>query len=146
MKQCYDFMGCSFQLAARDLLHAQFHKQDNTYDGLCYHMICGTQAAMRNISMGLPRGFDPTTHHTISRHSTTQLHATPTWFVEHRLEWEISQWVCQEGSIQQPITPLADILPQSYMPLPHVLWSTGRNEKYLNESATRVRSDNPLLL
>ena len=38
---------------------------------------------------------------------------TPT--VEHWLEWKIAQWVHQEGSTQQPITPWADILPRSYI-------------------------------
>ena len=30
------YMGYSFQLAARVILYASSHRQDNTYHGLCY--------------------------------------------------------------------------------------------------------------
>ena len=46
-------MGYSFQLAGGVLLYAS-HKQDNTYDSLCYTS-CGALAGMRNSSMGLIR-------------------------------------------------------------------------------------------
>ena len=29
-------MGCSFRLAANDLLHAPSHREDSTYHGVCY--------------------------------------------------------------------------------------------------------------
>ena len=40
-------MGYSFRLAARVLLYAQSHRQDNTYHGLCYTSR-GTLAGTRN--------------------------------------------------------------------------------------------------
>ena len=44
---------CSFQLAARVLLYASSHRQDNTYHSLCYTRR-GALAGTRNSSMGLP--------------------------------------------------------------------------------------------
>ena len=41
----------SFRLAARVLLYASSHRQDNTYHGLCY-IGRGALAGMRNSSMG----------------------------------------------------------------------------------------------
>ena len=43
----------SFPLAARVLLYAPFHRQDNTYHGLCYPSR-GALAGTRNSSMGPP--------------------------------------------------------------------------------------------
>ena len=57
---CCHFMGYSFQLTARDLLYAPFHRQDSTYLGLCYTS-CAALAGMRNSSMGRPRGINHTT-------------------------------------------------------------------------------------
>ena len=45
-------MGYSFQLAARVLLYAPSHRQDNTYHHLCYTSH-GALAGMRNSSMGI---------------------------------------------------------------------------------------------
>ena len=45
------YMGYSFWLAARFLLHASSHRQDNTYHGLCYTSR-GTLAKTRNSSLG----------------------------------------------------------------------------------------------
>ena len=61
-------LGYSFQLAARGLLYAPFHRQDRTYTS---H---GALAGMMNRSLGLKSGIDPTTHHTVSGHSTIELH------------------------------------------------------------------------
>ena len=58
-------MGYSFRLAARVLLYASSHRQDNTYHSLCYTS-CGALAGMRNSSIGPPWRIDPTTHHTMS--------------------------------------------------------------------------------
>ena len=44
-------MGYSFRLAARVLLYAPSHRQDNTYHGVCYTSH-GALAGMRNNSMG----------------------------------------------------------------------------------------------
>ena len=51
--------GYCFRLAARVLLYAPSHRQDNTYHGLCYTSR-GALAGTRNSSM------DPTTHCTMS--------------------------------------------------------------------------------
>ena len=58
-------MGYSFWLAARLLLYAPSHRQDNTYHGL-YYTSCGTLASTRNSLMGPPWRIDPTTYHTMS--------------------------------------------------------------------------------
>ena len=47
------YIGYSFRLAARVLLYAPFHRQDNTYHGLCYTSR-GALAGTRNSSMGPP--------------------------------------------------------------------------------------------
>ena len=46
-------IGYSFRLAARVLLYALSHRQDNTYHGLCYTSR-GALAGTRNSSMGPP--------------------------------------------------------------------------------------------
>ena len=46
-------IGYSFRLAARVLLYAPSHRQDNTYHGLCY-ISCGALAGMSNSSMCPP--------------------------------------------------------------------------------------------
>ena len=46
-------IGYSFRLAARVLLYAPSHRQDNTYHSLCYTG-CGALAGTRNSSMGPP--------------------------------------------------------------------------------------------
>ena len=48
-------MGYVFRLAARVILYASSHRQDNTYHGLCY-TIRGTLARTRNSSMGTSKG------------------------------------------------------------------------------------------
>ena len=45
-------IGYSYRLAARVLLYAPSHRQDNTYHGLCYTSR-GTLAGTRNSSMGV---------------------------------------------------------------------------------------------
>ena len=46
-------IGYSYRLTARVLLYAPFHRQDNTYHGLCYTSH-GSLAGTRNSSMGPP--------------------------------------------------------------------------------------------
>ena len=46
-------IGYSYRLAARVLLYAPSHRQDNTYHGLCYTS-SGALAGTRNSSMGPP--------------------------------------------------------------------------------------------
>ena len=50
---CCRHIGYSFRLAARVLLYAPSHRQDNTYHGLCYTSR-GALAGTRNSSMGPP--------------------------------------------------------------------------------------------
>ena len=50
---CCRHMDYSFRLAARVLLYASSHRQDNTYHGLCYTSR-GALAGTRNSSMGPP--------------------------------------------------------------------------------------------
>ena len=60
-------IGYSYRLTARVILYAQ----DNTYHGLCYTSR-GALAGTRNSSIG------PTTHHTTSERSTSELRPAPT--------------------------------------------------------------------
>ena len=64
-------MGYSFRLAARVLLYASSHRQDNTY--LCYTSR-GALAGTRNSSMGPPWRIDSTTHAPWANALTTELH------------------------------------------------------------------------
>ena len=74
-------IGYSYRLAARVLLYAPSHRQDNTYHGLCYTSR-GALAGTRNSSMKDPWRIDPTTHRTMSEHSTSELRpALPTGWV-----------------------------------------------------------------
>ena len=51
-------------------------EQDSTYHGLCY-TCCGILVGMKNSSMGPRWVIDLITHHTMSGHSTIELHLTP---------------------------------------------------------------------
>ena len=85
-------IGYAYRLAARVLLYAPSHRQDNTCHSLCYTSR-GALAGTRNSSMGPLWGIDLVTHRTMSRrfyHGAT------------------AQWVHHEGSIRRPITPRAD--------------------------------------
>ena len=61
-------MGYSFRLAARVILYASSHREDNTYHGLCYTSR-GSLAGTRNSLIGSPQRIDPTTHRTMSERS-----------------------------------------------------------------------------
>ena len=61
-------IGYSFQLTARVLVYAPSHRQDSTYNSLCYTSR-GALAGMRNSSMCPPWRIDPTTHRTMSERS-----------------------------------------------------------------------------
>ena len=61
-------MGYSFRLAARVLLYAPSHRQDNTYHGVCYTSR-GALAGSRNRAVGLLWRIDPTTRRTMSERS-----------------------------------------------------------------------------
>ena len=66
-----------FPFAARVLLYAPSHTQDNTYHGLGY-ISHAALAGTRNSSVVPPWGIDPKTHRTMSgRSTTTELHLTP---------------------------------------------------------------------
>ena len=59
-------MGYSFRLAAMFLLYASFHRQDNTFHGLCYTSR-GALAGTRSSSMGPPWRIDLMTHRMCER-------------------------------------------------------------------------------
>ena len=61
-------IGYSFRSAARVVLYASSHRQNNTYHGLCYTSR-GALAGTRNSSMGSSWRIDPTTHRTVSERS-----------------------------------------------------------------------------
>ena len=87
-------MSYSFQLAAKDLLYASSHRQDRC---ICCYTGCGPLAGTRNSSMGTRRGFDPTTHHTMSGRSTI---ADPVrdWSFHH---WTITAFRVQSNASHQ---------------------------------------------
>ena len=71
-------MGYTFQLAARVLLYASSHRQDNTYHGLCYTSHRAL-AVTRNSSMGPPH--EGSIQRPIApwvNALTTELHLAPT--------------------------------------------------------------------
>ena len=70
-------MGYSFRLAARVILYASSHRQDNTYHYRCYSSR-GALFGTKNSSMGSPRRIDPTTHRTMSERS---YHAASTEYI-----------------------------------------------------------------
>ena len=55
----------NLRLAARVILYASSHRQDNTYYGICYTS-CGALAGTRNSSMCPPRRIVPTSRRTMS--------------------------------------------------------------------------------
>ena len=72
-------MGYSFRLAARVILYASSHRQDNTYHGLCYTSR-GALAGTRNSSMGPPH--EGSIRRPIAPWAnalTTELHLAPQW-------------------------------------------------------------------
>ena len=74
-------MGYSFRLAARVLLYASSHRQDNTYHSLCYTSH-GALAGTRNSSMGPPHEGSiqqPIAHERHFYHSTA-FRILNTWF------------------------------------------------------------------
>ena len=79
-------IGYSFRLAARVLLYAPCHRQDNTYHGLCYTS-CGVLAGTRNSSMGPPhelmkdRSDDPSHHERILHGATSR-----SYFINKKLD------------------------------------------------------------
>ena len=68
---CRCHIGYSFRLAARVLLHASSHRQDNTYHGL-YYTSRGALAGTRNSSMGSRWKIDPMSHSTLPRQTSAQ--------------------------------------------------------------------------
>ena len=74
-------LGYSFRLAARVLLYASSHRQDNTYHGLCYTSR-GAQSRTRNSSMGPPWRIDPTTMSERSYHRATSHSESFIWCLD----------------------------------------------------------------
>ena len=73
---CCRHIGYFFRLTARVLLYSPSHRQDSTYHSLWYTSL-GALAGTKNSSMGPPWGIDPTTHHTMSERSTSELRPAP---------------------------------------------------------------------
>ena len=90
---CHHYISYFFLLAARVILYAPCHRQDTTYQGLCYTS-CGALAVMRNSSLGPPWETDPTSHHTMNRHSTTELHLAPCLYIKSPLL--LPEWVAHD--------------------------------------------------
>ena len=67
------YKGYAFHLAAVRFLYAPSNRQDSTYHSIYY------TSHGANSSMGPPWGIDLTTHHTLSGHSTTELHLAPVY-------------------------------------------------------------------
>ena len=86
-------IGYSFRLAARVLLYAPSHRQDNTYHGHCYTSR-GALAGTRNSSMG-PSHRQDNTYHGHCYTSRGALAGTR----------NSSMGPPHEGSIRQPIAP-----------------------------------------
>ena len=77
-------MGYSFRLAARVVLYAPSHRQDNTYHGLCYTS-GGALAGTKN--MGPPWRINPTTHRITSERSYH--------WATSRSQWN-RKWLCTD--------------------------------------------------
>ena len=69
-------IGYSYRLAARVLLYAPSHRQDNTYHSLCYTSH-GALAGTRNSSIGSPWMIDPMTHCNMSKPLLPQSYISP---------------------------------------------------------------------
>ena len=101
-------MGYSFRLTARVLLYAPSHREDNTYNGLCYTSR-GAQAGTRNSSMGPPWRIDPMTHRTMRERS--YLGAT---------------YITSEVKVQSEITKLSTCRYASYQTFLSTFFFTGQ--------------------
>ena len=87
-------IGYSFWWAARVLLYASFHRQDNTYHSLCYTSR-GALAGTRNSSMGPPHEgsiWRPITPW--ANALTTELHLAPWKETMQFIKWLIPWYVC----------------------------------------------------
>ena len=84
-------IGYSYRLAARVLLYAPSHRQDNTYHGLCYTSR-GALAGTRNSSMGPPH------EGSIRRPTAPRANVLPLSYVPLPwLEQEMAKWVSPDG-------------------------------------------------
>ena len=111
-------------LTARVLLYAPYHRQDNTYHGLCYTSH-GALAGMRNSSMGINDTLNTFylrlygVRHMVKDHSDSK-RGNP--LPPHRLLLSInskSSFICTIPQTGQHIP----------RPLLHQLWTTGWNGK-----------------
>ena len=89
-------MGYSFRLAARVVLYASSHRQDNTHHDLCYTSR-GVLAGKRNSSMCPHWRIDPTTHRTTSErcyHGAPRLSglSAVSWWACRKFQWI---WACK---------------------------------------------------
>ena len=100
-------MGYSFRLAARVLLYASSHRQDDTYHSLCYTSR-GSPAGTRNSSMGPPH--EGSIRRPIAPWAnalTTELHLTPEWTMGWCFTTELHQtpvlvWYITQSPLMGP--------------------------------------------
>ena len=79
---CHHYMGCSFQLAARNFLYAPSHSQDSTYQ---LNMLWNTTGT-RYSSVGSPWRIDPMINHTTS--------SCTLWFKTSQYNFNFMFWEC----------------------------------------------------
>ena len=115
------YIGYSYRLAARVLLYAPSHRQDNTYHGLCY----------------TSRGALVGTRIYLTMHATF-------------LIWLYGIGHSERENLLPPLHGLFFLISSKdslictiSWPLLHQSWSTGWNEKYLSGSTLMDRSNDP---
>ena len=69
---CRYYTGYTILLVQMIFYKSPPHRQESAYHNLCYTSR-GALAGSRNVLMDTPIRMDPTTHHTMSRRSTTEL-------------------------------------------------------------------------
>ena len=92
---CCRYMGYSFRLATRVLLYAPSHRQEDR----------GNLQLSQYRLLFLISSKGSFMYYPTDRIAHTTDFVTPV--VEHWLKQEISQWIHNEGSIQQPITTMS---------------------------------------
>ena len=119
-------IGYSYRLAARDILYAPSHRQDNTYHSLCYTSR-GALAGTRNSSMGplhegsirrpiapwanaLPLSYVPLPLYVPSHRQDNTYHGLCYTSRGALAGMRNSSMVHHEGSIRRPIAPWANAL------------------------------------
>ena len=63
-----------FPISSKSSFITPFHRQDSTYNSICFYTCRGALAGTRNSSMGPPKRIDLTTHRTMSHTHTPHIH------------------------------------------------------------------------